>query len=437
MKNIRMETMPMAIPVENRRGEGGPSGRFLPRSPFWSSLPPSGGLPPPPPPRESSMVSSISGGAIVPGIRIPLARFASLPLSSLTCLGNAIRGKVLRNKIFSYAGHVEFISASINNWLPRAKIVCWRRSHTPFECGCPPRVAVLDSLATKQAPEKIKQENPLGKHGYQDAGGDERTRSPNPLGNRSQVCSRILGGVRNQTKPVHRHKHTVYARERQPEMQIAQGFVHLAPKELGKPEKQSCKYGERRSHTHDQMKMPGHEILSERRGSEIVPRKEESREPAGKKERNKPEREQQGGVEPDARVPKRAKPTDHKNRCGQAKRRGQNGKHQRRKGIQAARKHVLAPNAKPNQANATKSENDSSLLPHRLSGKSRDQMRNDAKAWEHRYVDFGLCEEPEQPLPDRRQNVSSDAGRLRPKKIRGGEKVCSEQSVGQQAKAGS
>src|SRR2546429_664240 len=79
MEKMRMETIAMAIPVENRREETGCRRPCLSKSPSSPSSPPSGGLPPPPPPpRESSIMSSISGGAIVPGMTISLLRFLSL-----------------------------------------------------------------------------------------------------------------------------------------------------------------------------------------------------------------------------------------------------------------------------------------------------------------------------------------------------------------------
>src|SRR5215472_5433318 len=119
MKNMRMETIAMAIAVENRRGEGRRSGRYLPQSPSSPSSPPSGGLPPPPPPpRESSMMSSMSGGAIVPGMLKLLFR-----LSSLVCLGHAIRGNVLRNEIFGHSGNVKFVRAAKNDRLAIANVL--------------------------------------------------------------------------------------------------------------------------------------------------------------------------------------------------------------------------------------------------------------------------------------------------------------------------
>src|SRR5436305_7178309 len=52
---------------------------------------------------------------------------APLPFTSLVCLGHAVRGNVLRNKIFDYAGHAKFIRTAINARLAIATIVLWRR----------------------------------------------------------------------------------------------------------------------------------------------------------------------------------------------------------------------------------------------------------------------------------------------------------------------
>src|SRR5215469_1109225 len=165
------------------------------------------------------------------------------------------------------------------------------------------------------------------------------------------------------------------------------------------------------------MKMPRHEVFANGSRSDPAAREKNPGNSARQKERNKSKREQQRGIEPDARFPERGKPTHHQNCRRYSKRSRKNRKYQRRKGVQAARKHVLAPDAKSNQAHGTEGQDDKPLLPNRLARKRRDEMGNDPKTGNHRDINFRLRKKPEQSLPERGQGIGRDAGRLRGKEI--------------------
>src|SRR5713226_7099279 len=160
------------------------------------------------------------------------------------------------------------------------------------------------------------------------------------------------------------------------------------------------------------MEMAGDEIVADGGSSEIVAGEENSRESAGEKKGNEAEREKHGGVELHASVPERAEPTDQQDGGGESERRSQQGKDQRRKRIHAAGKHVLAPDAKTENADAAQRQDNEAFLPHRLAGKRGNQMGDEAKAREHGNIDFGLREKPEEALPKNGNSVRDNAGRL-------------------------
>src|SRR5713226_4699364 len=183
------------------------------------------------------------------------------------------------------------------------------------------------------------------------------------------------------------------------------------------------------------MEMAGDEIVADGGSSEIVAGEENSRESAGEKKGNGAEREKHGGVELHASVPERAEPTDQQDGGGESERRSQQGKDQRRKRIHAAGKHVLAPNAKTENADAAQRQNNEAFLPHRLAGKRGNQMRDEAKAREHGHVDFRVREKPEQALPQNGNGVRYDSGRLTRNEIQHWKKVRAQESIREQADA--
>src|SRR6266852_6275028 len=195
-------------------------------------------------------------------------------------------------------------------------------------------------------------------------------------------------------------------------MNLAERFVQATAEKFGEPEKQGAKNGECRGHAHDQMEMAGDEIVADGSGGEIVTREENSGESAGEKKRNEAEREKHGGVQLHTRIPERAEPTDQQDRGGESERRGQQRKDQRRKRIHAAGEHVLAPDAKSENADAAKRQDDEAFLPNGFAGKRGNQMRDQAEARQHGHVDFRLREKPEEALPKNGNGVRNDTGRL-------------------------
>jgi len=128
-------------------------------------------------------------------------------------------------------------------------------------------------------------------------------------------------------------------------------------------------------------------------------------------------------------VPQRAEPGEQKHAGGQAQGRREKRKNQRGPGIEAARKHVLAPDAKTEEADTAESEDCGALRPDWLAGERGEQVRDDSETRKHGNVDFGLGEKPEEALPERKECGLRDGCRLMRKKIEGREKLRSEQTV--------
>ena len=64
-------------------------------------------------------------------------------------------------------------------------------------------------------------------------------------------------------------------------------------------------------------------------------------------------------------------------------------------------------------------------------------MRNDAEAWKHSDVNFGLGEKPEEALPENGQALLDERRRLRSQKAPRGKEARAEQTVGEKEDAGS
>src|SRR5207302_8389892 len=135
-------------------------------------------------------------------------------------------------------------------------------------------------------------------------------------------------------------------------MNFAERFVQAAAKKFGEPEKHSAKNGGCRRYAHYEMKMAGDEIVANGSSGEIMASEENSGESAGEKKGDETQGKKHSRVELNARVPQCAEPTDQEDRGGQSERRSQKRKDQRRKRIHAVGEHVLAPNAKTEQAHA-------------------------------------------------------------------------------------
>src|SRR5207245_2675332 len=96
------------------------------------------------------------------------------------------------------------------------------------ECGGAPGVALFNSFSAKQTPQKIEQENPLGKNGDDNRSSNERAHRTNPSRSGRKVHTGILGGLRDEAQPVHRHENTIDASKSQPEMSFPQGFAQAS-----------------------------------------------------------------------------------------------------------------------------------------------------------------------------------------------------------------
>ncbi len=91
---------------------------------------------------------------------------------------------VLRHEIFGHIRHAELVSPTIHHWVGRAKIVGGRRRRdAPFERGGAPGVAIQNSFAAEEAPQKIDKEESLRENGQENRNGDEGTDGADNRGN--------------------------------------------------------------------------------------------------------------------------------------------------------------------------------------------------------------------------------------------------------------
>src|ERR1700687_3252395 len=117
---------------------------------------------------------------------------------------------------------------------------------------------------------------------------------------------------------MHGHKNAVDTREGEPEIDSSEAFRQAAAEHFGKPEKQSAQKGKCGGNAHDQMKVPGDEIVADHDCGKVLAREEQSGDAAREKERDEPEGEEHGGGQLNLGVPQSAEPTHEKNRGGQA-----------------------------------------------------------------------------------------------------------------------
>src|SRR6266705_5757277 len=131
----------------------------------------------------SSTMISMSGTAVVPGMvnfsllsALYSPNFTLLTLfSRLVNFRHLLRREVLRHKIFGRIRHAKFVSPTIHHGVARPKVVGGRRRRdAPFERGGAPGIAFHNFFASKEAPEKITEEEPLRENGKENRDGDER-----------------------------------------------------------------------------------------------------------------------------------------------------------------------------------------------------------------------------------------------------------------------
>src|SRR5580700_3018107 len=231
---------------------------------------------------------------------------------------------------------------------------------------------------------------------------------------------------------MHGHEHAIDSSKGKPEVELAERFVETACEHFWEPEKQRAENCECRGDAHDQMKVAGDEVVADGNGGEIVAGERKSGDAACQKKRNESESKKHRRIELDSRIPKCAEPTEQEYRGRQAERRCQQRKNQRRPRIEAARKHVLAPHEKAQEADAAKSENRGALGPNRFARKSRKQMGDDSETRKHGDIHFGLGEKPEESLPERKQRGLRERRWLLREKSKRREELRGEEAVGQE-----
>src|SRR5579872_6329891 len=91
----------------------------------------------------------------------------------------------------------------------------------------------------------------------------------------------VTADVSCQTKVMEWHEDAVGADEGEPEMNLAQSFVHHAPVHLGEPEVSAGKDAKHRGHAHHHVEVSNHEIGGVQHDVERGLSQEESTDAAG------------------------------------------------------------------------------------------------------------------------------------------------------------
>ena len=96
----------------------------------------------------------------------------------------------------------------------------------------------------------------------------------------------------------------------------------------------------------------------------------------------------------------------------------------------------MSPNAKTEETDSTKRENDEAFFPNRVARKRGDQMGDEAEARKDSDVDLGLREKPEKTLPENRESGGDGVHLLNGQDAKRRKKVRVQKTIGEQAGAG-
>src|ERR1700691_213797 len=189
-----------------------------------------------------------------------------------------------------------FISILINHRNLASEIIeGWWRRHGPFQSrGLPGVLSCLRSLV--HAPEKIEEEDELGRAGDERRDGHECVHWHEVL---HTVFDKTRVAARHAFKAnkVHRQEDAVDADKGDPEMDMAQRFVQHAAKHLRVPEVSTGEHAEDRRHSHDHVEMPHYEVVSVEKDVERRLRQEHTTQASGHKHRDEAQGKHHGSGE--------------------------------------------------------------------------------------------------------------------------------------------
>src|ERR1700687_3601625 len=180
------------------------------------------------------------------------------PPPRIRLAGGRLR-RILHDEVAFRTLHIILIWVVVNHGMFAAEIVPrWRRRNTPLERRSVPRVfRSRRTLIT--AIYQIEDEDELRCARAECRDGDELVQRQQ----RSSIIiyeRRITPHVAHQSEVMERHENAIGANEGEPEMKLAQGFVHHPAGHLAEPEVRAGKDAENRRHAHHHVEMADHEI---------------------------------------------------------------------------------------------------------------------------------------------------------------------------------
>src|SRR5579862_6206699 len=162
-----------------------------------------------------------------------------------------------------------------------AKIVVrrWRGGSAPLQGRRLPWI-VRRRLAPEATMNQVVDEDQLYRAGKESRDGDEAMQRNQWLQIVVNECL-VAADISRETQVMERHEDRVGSNEAEPEMQLAQSFVHHAAEHLGEPEIGSGKNSKHGRYTHDHMEVANHEVSGMQHDVERGLRQEESTHAAG------------------------------------------------------------------------------------------------------------------------------------------------------------
>src|SRR5713226_7264658 len=147
----------------------------------------------------------------------------------------------------------------INNGMLAAEIIPgWRRRNTPLECRAVP--GVFRSRRTLEtAINQVEDEDELRRASAESRDSDElveRQQRPREIIDER----RITADVAHQPEVMERHENAIGTDKGEPEMKLAQSFVHHAAGHFAEPEVRASKDAENGRHAHHHVEMADDEI---------------------------------------------------------------------------------------------------------------------------------------------------------------------------------
>src|SRR5437667_621772 len=321
------------------------------------------------------------------------------PPPRIRLAGGRLR-RILHDEVAFRTLHIILIWVVVNHGMFSAEIVpgMWRRN-TPLECRSAPRVfRSWRTLIT--AVDQIEDEDELRGAGAECRDGNEFVQRQQ----RSGVIiyeRRITPHVAHQSEVMERPENAMGTDKGEPEMKLAQGWVHHAAGHLAEPEVRAGKDTEKGRHTHDHVEMADNEIGGVQDDVNGWLRQEKAANAAADEHGDESERKERCCVDANVRAVQAAQPYQcHDRRRNRDRERGK-GEQQRRKRIHATHKHVVSPNHPAQEADGHHRVDDNASAQERLAHAVDQNVRNDAHRGQYRNVNLGMAEEPEQVLPEK------------------------------------